>query len=108
MARIPIYQRQFITLTQATLQPAVGLNGLVQTDIYGNPIAPKITTQPLYINPTEIAGVTEYYDIPTKKYLDLRYIYVGVGLLPIIVTESYANIKTILDNIDCDDLCTDV
>ena len=49
MARIPIYQKQFVTLTQATLQPAAGLGGQVQTDIYGVPIAPKITTQPLYI-----------------------------------------------------------
>ena len=75
MARIPIYQKQFVTLTQATLQPAAGLGGQVQTDIYGVPIAPKITTQPLYIDATQIIGVTEYYDIPTNTYLDLRYIY---------------------------------
>lgn len=107
MARIPIYQKQFVTLTQATLEPSAGLDGAVQTDIHGVPIAPKIKTQSLYIDATQILGITEYYDIPTKTYLDLRYVYVGVGLLPIIVTETYAEIKTILDGIDCDDLCTD-
>lgn len=107
MARIPIYQKQFVTLTQATLQPAVGISGAVQTDVYGVPIAPKITTQSLYIDATQIQGISEYYDIPTKTYLNLRYIYVGVGLLPIIVTETYQEIKTILDGIGCDDLCTD-
>ena len=107
MARIPIYQKQFVTLTQATLEPAVGIDGLVQTDVYGVPIPPKITTQSLYIDATHIQGISEYYDAPTKTYLNLRYIYVGVGLLPIIVTQTYAEIKTILDGIGCDDLCTD-
>lgn len=107
MARIPIYQKKFVTLTQATLQPAVGINSAVQTDVYGVPIAPKITTQSLYIDATQIQGISEYYDVPTKTYLNLRYIYVGVGLLPIIVTETYQEIKTILDGIGCDDLCTD-
>lgn len=107
MARIPIYQKQFVTLTQATVQPATNLAGQVQTDIYGKPIAPKITTQSLYIDATQIQGVSEYFDVSTGVYLNLRYIYVGVGLLPIIVTQTYTEIKTILDGIGCDDLCTD-
>ena len=43
----------------------------------------------------------------TQVYLNLRLLNVGIGFTPVIVTETYTAIKTILDSIDCTKLCTD-
>ena len=106
MARIPIYQKQFVTLTQATIIPASGINGQ-QYDVTGKAIPPQIKTTPLYIDAVQINGLSEYFDPNTQVYLNLRLLNVGIGFTPVIVTETYTAIKTILDSIDCTKLCTD-
>ena len=99
--RIPIYSKDYITLTRvivrATTPPQLDMNNQL--------VPPVLVENPIYLNKNSIDFVEEYYDVQTQKFLNCRNIAIGPIVLQ--VKESYNAIKTIMDTIDCTDLCND-
>jgi len=99
--RIPVYQKNYITLTRVIVRTLIP----TQFDLNNQQVPPVLVETPIYINRNSIDFVDEYYDTATQKFLDCRNIALGPIVLQ--VKESYNTIKTLMDAIDCTDLCND-
>tara|TARA_R110002020_G_scaffold107192_2_gene249133 strand:+ start:22210 stop:22539 length:330 start_codon:yes stop_codon:yes gene_type:complete len=108
MAKIPIFTPDFRTFTQ--VYPYMQTeNELAARDTSGKLLPMSYNrTADIYIDVTKIISVGGFFDTQINEFSnECRSLIVSGVAIPIYVTDSYASIKTILDGIDCNDLCSD-
>ena len=108
MAKIPIFTPDFRTFTQ--VYPYMQMeDGRPATDTNNKPLPMSYNrTADIYIDVTKIISVGKFFDTQVNEFSsECNAIVVAGVAIPIYVTDSYASIKTILDGIDCNDLCSD-
>jgi hypothetical protein len=108
MAKIPIFTPDFRTFTQ--VYPYMQMENELPARDNNNKLLPMSynRTADIYIDVTKILSVGKFFDNQLNEFSnECRVLIISGVALPIYVTESYASIKTILDGIDCNDLCSD-
>jgi len=99
--RIPLYKNNYITLTQ--VQP----NQVQETDANGTPYFKTLyeSKTDIFLNKSDIISVAKLWDANSATFINgRRMIYIKNMPIPVIVSNSYNEIKALMNSVDENDL----